>query len=157
MRVEILNSGGSIATGSYGRITLQTMSKEDVLSEQEDAFITKAFYRKVEGMNIAWANNRHETKGIPTKQSEMLLIARLETKQVLDPSKNYVTEVLPTINLSSGTGFERKSENEKPRVLLNTNKKYTGMLEVGAANVAPISTTFELFVQENKLYMQLSN
>ena len=143
------------------------MKEEDVASWDTEAYITKQYYRSVEGMNLVWASNNRKTINIPTKQSEMLNVARLQTK-IIPSVVQTRGESFLVLNIPSEDGFgkeelqhrafgQEEPTNKKSRVYLLSNRKYSGTLEVGADDIPPITTNFELFEKDGLPYMQLGS
>jgi hypothetical protein len=166
IRVRVINTGGSVAKGSYGRITIEH-TKEDVISYPvHPAFITPDSYAKVDGGNLCWAFSKNPAQiniaigAVP----ELLQIARLEAIPNYAPGGiRLEDEVFFKIPSEEGWGHIRVDPyrplafgiSSRSRVLLKA-RTYTGMLIVGAEDLPPIAREIVLVYQPPKqVFLQL--
>lgn len=108
------NIGGSVAKGSYGRITINH-SREDVLDGRDltpipiFALITPKDYGEVKNESLSWAFSENPpTIPIARGQSEMLMVVSLEKNRIGIPRKDL-------FNIPSEQGFSI-AENEMARI-----------------------------------------
>ena len=143
------NIGGSVAKGSYGRITINH-SREDVLDGRDltpipiFALITPKDYGEVKNESLSWAFSENPpTIPIARGQSEMLMVVSLEKNRIGIPRKDL-------FNIPSEQGFSI-AENEmagfrpvkKSRVCLQA-RTYEGTLTIGAEDVLPTNRAIRL-------------
>jgi hypothetical protein len=143
LRVEIENTGGSVARNCYGKITIEH-ADDDVVYGHTPAFITPKFLDRVEGMSLCWAVSEKETRNIPRGGKEMLMIARVESYPP-PPSFNIPSDNGFGINLPvpSVTDLGSQWVEKKSRVFLKP-KNYTGTLTVGSEDLLPVKKKFKL-------------
>lgn len=155
IRVMIKNTGCSVATGCYGKITIEHEIKDvHDPTDRIRTFITSDDYDQVERMNVNWAKGDVYELKIPKGNYEALQIAEV----IETPDFSFA------FNIASEEGFGEPappelSENaqvppplRRSRVVLKPGK-YQGTLYVGADDVDEIEKNFELGLAYNEPYL----
>lgn len=157
VRVEVKNTGGSVAKGAYGKITVDH-EPTDVLSAGVPTFITPESegMRKIEREYVSWAVTPEARKiDLPVGgEPEMLMIVKLEHKDMPANEPNQSRRVA-YFEIPSESGFHNPSNVESKSRATLAVRRYEGSIVVGADEVAPIQRDFVLLEQDEKPVLQL--
>ena len=171
IRISIINSGGSVAKGCYGRITIDC-KREDVLDpllHGISAFITPQEYAPIEGANVCWAfagnpySKNISVGSVPEALDVVWLQEQTVGNRVLlgNPSPNTISiepsRLAPNFfHIPSEAGWGVPNSRRMSRVLLRP-RTYTGKLLVGGEDVKPIVRAFVLGYIEHpsQVYFEL--
>jgi len=153
IRVAVVNSGGSIARGCYGKITIEH-TREDVIDGTDFGIhtrITPTEFMQVDRSDVCWARGGNPARiAIPRGENvpEMLEVAWLRELAFAGP-------FIPAHPTGSVLAFYIPSEGSEGaggawyigRVLLKP-KTYNGELFVGTNDLEPITKKFALVYNE---------
>lgn len=165
IRVQVKNTGGSVARGCYGRIAID-QEKDDVVNPDHygrQTFVTPTAYTQVRG-SVSWVYAGTPALAqmkIPVGQFMLLEIARLEHLRVDDVQmetwlrkSGMPVEPIVAFNIPSEQGWG--GDNTKSRALLRA-RTYKGVLIVGSDNTSPIGKEIVLMydLEKREVYLQL--
>jgi hypothetical protein len=153
IRIAVLNSGGSVAKGCYGKITINHTEEDviDGINYGHCAYITPQNFTQVDRGDVCWARGGNPARiDVPVgRVPEMLEVAELKSLRLVagrSPTNEAPAEIKAFVIPSEGQeGVVGGWIN--PRVVLRP-KNYTGTIFVGADNLEPIVREFVLIYVE---------